>query len=72
LTLAGTLLVLVVGLVPAGVLGGIALLIAWSSLQFFALPIAGGLAGAMLLAELYVALRGLGRLFDGYDVADAL
>jgi hypothetical protein len=70
LTVAGTLLVLVMGMIPAAVVSGIVLLIAWTSFGFYAIPIAGALAGAMLLVEFYIGLLGLGRLFDGYDVAD--
>lgn len=71
LTLMGTMLVLVVGLLPAGV---VALLVGfgldWAlGLHLWALPFAGLAAGGVLVGEVGFGVLGVGRAFDKLDVS---
>lgn len=70
LTAAGTLVVLMVGVLPGAIVSGIVVLLCWSNLGLYSSPIAGAVSGTMLLVESYLGLVALGRLFDGYDVTD--
>jgi hypothetical protein len=68
LTLAGTMLVLVVAVFPGAILGAAV----WALLQrqwgFFALPCASVVFCAVIAAEFHFAVRVLGKLFDRFDV----
>ena len=69
LTLAGALVLLVLGVLPAAVLGG---LVAFASLDLlgpaaFVLGSVG--ASGVILLELYVAATALGRVFDRFDLS---
>lgn len=71
LTLVGTLLVLVVGLLPAAVA---ALLVGfgldWAlGLRLWALPFAGLAAACVLVVEVGFGVLGVGRAFDSLDVS---
>ncbi|HEX8824672.1 MAG TPA: putative ABC exporter domain-containing protein [Archangium sp.] len=71
LTLMGTLVALMVGLLPAGVL---AALVGFGLNHFlgfgvWALPFAGFAAAAVLVAEVALGVVGLGRAFDRLDVS---
>lgn len=68
LTLAGSLLVLTVGLFPAAAAGGVVLLLLWITVGPIAAPIAAIVAAAVLAAELAAAAVLLGRVFERYDV----
>ncbi len=71
LTLVGTLLVLVVGLLPAGL---VALVVGfgldWAlGLHLWALPFAGLAAACVLVGEVGFGVLGVGRAFDSLDVS---
>ncbi len=71
LTLAGTLVVVLLGLVPAALTGavvgfGLEHLL---GLDVWALPFAGLFAAAVLVAEVALGVVGLGRAFDRLDVS---
>ncbi len=68
LTLAGTMVVLLIAVIPAALTGGIALAVLWSSLRLLAAPFASIAATAVLAAEFHVVLGLLGKLFDRFDV----
>jgi ABC-2 type transport system permease protein len=68
LTLAGTLIVFFFAVLPAAVLGGIVAWVLWKSLHFAALPLASAAAAAVIAFELQLAIRGLGALFDRFDL----
>lgn len=71
LTTAGTLVVLMVGVVPAALAGGLVLLVLWSWLGWvYAAPFAGLAAAAVIGAELYFATLLMGRLFERFDVSE--
>jgi ABC-2 type transport system permease protein len=69
LVLAGTLILVVVGLLPAAIVGSV---VAWSLFVGVG-PVAlvvGALVGAALFAvEIYFALIALGRSFDRFDLS---
>lgn len=71
LTLVGTLVVLLVGMLPAALLGalvgfGLDRLL---GLDVWALPFAGLVAAAVLVAEVALGVVGLGHAFDRLDVS---
>lgn len=72
LTTAGSLLVLIVGVLPAGAVGGVVWAVLWWGLGIGwpALPVASAAAAALLLVEVYIAVRGMGRLFERFDVSE--
>jgi hypothetical protein len=67
--LAGRIIVLVFGFVPASIPAGIVAVVLWPSLGLYALPIASACGVALLVAEIYVALGWLGRAFERFDVS---
>jgi hypothetical protein len=70
LTLVGTLLVLTVALVPAGMVGGVAGYAAWMVIGPWGL-VPGALAGAaVLLGECLLVIRGLGGVFERIDLTE--
>lgn len=68
LTLAGTLLVVVVGVAPAAAAGAGLVAALWLLIAEHGVPFGAALASAVMFAEAHVATMGLGRLFDRYDV----
>jgi len=71
LTLVGTLVVLIVGLLPAAFVSavvGFALYQLWD-FGIWALPFAGMSAAAVLVGEVALGVMGLGRAFDQLDVS---
>jgi len=72
LTSAGTLLVLMLGVVPAALLGG-GVMLALSlglGMGWYAAPIAGAVGAGVLGVELHFALQWLGVLFSRFDVTE--
>jgi len=71
LTLVGTLVVLLVGLLPASLLAGLVGfgLEHFLGLGVWTLPFAGLAAAAVLVAEVALGVVGLGRVFDRLDVS---
>jgi hypothetical protein len=69
LTLAANLMLMLVAVLPAGIAGGLLLLVLWGSVGALAAVLASGLAAAVLLVELYFGLVVLGKLFDRFDVS---
>lgn len=68
LTLAGSLVVMLVGVMPAAAAGGVTLFLVWITLGPLGAPIAAAVASAVLTAELAGAVFVLGKVFDRYDV----
>lgn len=68
LTLAGTLLVVVLGVLPAAAVGGGVGLLLSLAIGEHAVPFAAAAAAAVMLAEAHLATVALGRLFDRFDV----
>ncbi|MBM7116299.1 putative ABC exporter domain-containing protein [Archangium primigenium] len=71
LTLVGTLVVLLVGLVPAAFLAAVVgfALYELGGLDVWALPFAGLSAAAVLVGEVALGIVGLGRAFEQLDVS---
>ncbi|WP_257449405.1 putative ABC exporter domain-containing protein [Archangium lipolyticum] len=71
LTLAGTLVVLLVGMLPAAIVAGLVALVLDRFLGFgaWALPFAGFVAAAVLVGEVALGVMGLGHAFDRLDVS---
>lgn len=70
LTLVGTLLMLVLAVVPAALAGGTVALVAWGAIEHWA-AVAGSLFGAaVLIAECLLAVHLLGRAFEQIDLAE--
>ncbi|PTL85841.1 putative ABC exporter domain-containing protein [Vitiosangium sp. GDMCC 1.1324] len=71
LTLAGTLVVLLVGMLPAALLGALVgfALDRLLELGVWAIPFAGLVAAAVLVAEVALGVVGLGHAFDRLDVS---
>ncbi len=71
LTLAGTLVVLLVGMLPAAIVSGLVALVLDRLLGFgvWALPFAGLVAAAVLGGEVALGVVGLGHAFDRLDVS---
>ncbi|MCP3057196.1 ABC transporter permease [Myxococcus sp. K38C18041901] len=70
LTLVGSLVVSLLGLVPAALVGSLVAFVAWSSLDLWALPLAGLSAAAVLLTEVGLGVLWLGRAFEHLDVSE--
>ncbi|MDQ3263398.1 MAG: putative ABC exporter domain-containing protein [Myxococcota bacterium] len=71
LTLAGGLLVLAVGILPASLVGGgVFLLLGWLGLGLGALLPAALFASAVLFLEVAVCVVGMGRLFERLDITE--
>jgi len=68
LTLAGSLVVVAFGLVPAGVVGAVVAAISWSPLGPFAVPLASAVAALVVAAEIHLVLGLLGRAFERFDL----
>jgi ABC-2 type transport system permease protein len=71
LTLVGTLVVLLVGMLPAAFVAAVVgfALYQLADLGVWALPFAGFSAGAVLVAEVALGVVGLGHAFDQLDVS---
>jgi hypothetical protein len=69
LTLAANLMLMLVAVLPAGIAGGLLLVVLWGSVGAVALVLASALAAAVLLVELYFGLLLSGKWFDGFDVS---
>ncbi len=67
----GTLLVLLFACVPAALTAGLTLLITWSFMGTWSIPIVALVASLTLAAEGAVALVGLGKLFEKLDPSTA-
>jgi hypothetical protein len=69
LTLAGALVVLMGGLVPAAIVASLVGFALYGWLDVWALPFAGLTAAAGLAVELILGVMALGRAFDRMDVS---
>ncbi len=69
LLFVGSVLVMGVAFLPAGLLAAVVGGFGWFVMGALALPLAGLAAAAVLVAEALVAVWALGRVFDGYDVS---
>jgi len=72
LTFAGGMLALAFGLAPAAAVGGVVfvLLGSWAGLGLYALPPAALAAVAVVGAEIWAALHGMGWLFEHLDITE--
>lgn len=68
LTLAGTMLVLLVAVLPGAIVGAAVWAVLQSQWGVFALPCASVVFCAVIAAEFHFAVRVLGKLFDRFDV----
>ncbi|HXN40645.1 MAG TPA: ABC transporter permease, partial [Myxococcaceae bacterium] len=69
LTFAANLMLMLVAVLPAGITGGLLLLLLWGAVGAVALVLASGLAAGVLLVEVYFGLLLLGELFERFDVS---
>jgi ABC-2 type transport system permease protein len=69
LTLAGSVIVLAVGALPAAIVSGGLLWLLWSPLEWAAAPIAAAVATGALLIEVGIGAALLGKLFEAHDVS---
>jgi len=70
LTLVGTLLVLVVALVPAGGVGAVTALAGWTVIGPWALVPGAALGAGVLVVECLLAVRVLGHAFERIDLTE--
>jgi hypothetical protein len=63
----GNLLVVMLGLLPAALLGGLTALVFWPLLGLLGVPIAAAVAAAAILAEVWVAAALLGNAFEKFE-----
>jgi hypothetical protein len=70
LALVGTLVVTLVGLMPAGLVALVVGLPLWAVLGPWALPVAGLAAAAVLVGEVWLGVLALGRAFERLDVSE--
>lgn len=68
LTVAGGLIAMFVGVLPALVCGAVVWAILWKGMGLFAVPFASFAAAGVIGTELYLAIRWVGTLFDRFDV----
>lgn len=61
------LLVMLVAVLPSGLVAALVLLVFWSTVGLFAIPLASALATGVMILELHLGLRLLGQLFDRLD-----
>jgi len=67
LVLVGNLLAVAVGIIPAGIVAGMAALALWPTLSMLALPIAALFFACTLAAEAWLAMGMLGHAFERFD-----
>ncbi|WP_338865284.1 putative ABC exporter domain-containing protein [Myxococcus stipitatus] len=70
LTLMGSLVVSLLGLLPAAMVGGVTGFVFTSTLDVWAVPIAGAAASAVLLSEVVFGVFWLGRAFEHLDISE--
>ncbi|NTX66957.1 ABC transporter permease [Myxococcus sp. CA051A] len=70
LTLVGSLVVSLVGLLPAALAGAVVGFPLWSSLEVWALPLGAAAASAVLAGEVGLGVLTLGRAFEHLDVSE--
>lgn len=69
LTFAGSLVVWLVGLLPALAIGGGVMFVLWITVGPIAAPFAALVVSAVLFVEAFFAVRWMGRLFERFDLS---